>query len=105
QATWAKHGFGDVRTGVAIHTGNVILGTVGSPRRLDYTAIGDVVNTAARIESENKKFATEILLSSETLRAVPRQARQSLGFDSKPFQTEVKGKNAVLLLYAARVSE
>jgi class 3 adenylate cyclase len=73
---------------------------LGSPRGMDYTAIGDVVNTSARIESENKKFATEILISSGTYRAVPREARPSLGCDPKPLQTEVNGKEGVLFLHA-----
>ena len=57
---WAKLDKPDMRIGVGVHTGKVVVGAIGSRRRLDYTAIGDTVNAAARIESENKPQGTEI---------------------------------------------
>jgi adenylate cyclase len=45
----------EVNVGVGIHTGNVVVGNIGSYLRVDYTAIGDNVNIAARIESQTKK--------------------------------------------------
>src|SRR5216683_561023 len=90
---WERHDFRDFRIGVGIHTGSAIVSTVGSPRQLDYTAIGDVVNAAARIKSENKRFETEILISSATYHALPRDALQSLGGDLEECPVEVKSKN------------
>lgn len=55
-----------MRFGVGVHTGDVVLGAVGLPERSDYTAIGDTVNTASRMESLTKEFQVETVFSSDT---------------------------------------
>ena len=55
--------------GIGVHWGNAIVGNVGTKERLDHTAIGDVVNTASRLQTETKRIGVQILISGAAVKA------------------------------------
>ena len=83
--------FGQTRIG--IHSGEVIVGNFGGSTIFDYRALGDPINTAARLESANKQLGTWVCASAATLAACP-------GWPARPIgKVLLKGKTVPLMVY------
>jgi adenylate cyclase len=94
----ARTGEPVVQFGVGMHTGDVVLGAIGLPERSDYTAIGDTVNTASRMETLTKEYKVDAVLSGATaghLRDDGVELR-SLG------EAQIRGKSETLSIFTLR---
>jgi class 3 adenylate cyclase len=104
--TWMREHFGDrelpeFAVGIGLHTGEAIVGNIGSPKRLEFTSIGDTVNAASRLESLTKELGWTIVASRSTIAAAPgvvtgRQETRTVKGRQEPLQVfEVLGLEEV----------
>ncbi|EKD64198.1 MAG: hypothetical protein ACD_51C00048G0001 [uncultured bacterium] len=93
-AKWTGEGKKELHFRIGINTGEAIVGNLGSQDRFDYTAIGDNVNLASRLEGANKFYSTEIMISENTYAAVAKKfATRKLDL------IRVKGKDQAIAIY------
>jgi adenylate cyclase len=81
-----------ISIGIGVNTGEAVIGNMGSDTRFDYSAIGDAVNTAARLESATKEVGVDLLIGENT--------KKSCDFKLKLLDPiKVKGKKDYLKIY------
>ncbi len=89
-----EHNLPPIHIRIGINSGEVIAGNMGSEDRFDYTIMGDNVNLASRLESINKQYGTEIIISEYTYESVKEQL-----ICRELDQIRVKGKDKPVRIY------
>lgn len=91
-----KRGEIPIEVGIGVHCGPVVVGNLGSQRKIHYTAIGDTVNIASRVESETRHHPTRLLVTEEVTVQCPDVSWEFVT------ETAVKGRTAPVKLYRVK---
>ncbi|XDD49853.1 7TM diverse intracellular signaling domain-containing protein [Leptospira sp. WS92.C1] len=99
-----RQGYKPIETGIAVHKGPVMLGTIGSKNRMEVTVISDTVNTASRIEGLTKNYGAKILLSETAFASLNDPSQFLYRYLGRTF---VKGKkeDLAILEFCDTISE
>jgi adenylate cyclase len=100
---WEEEGLPQFRIGIGIHVGEAIVGNIGTVKRMQFTALGDAVNLASRLQSATKDLKTELVVSRPVREEAGPLLEGLAGFTDRG-TISVKGREQPVEVYEARRS-
>ncbi len=86
-----------IKIGMGLHAGDAISGIIGSSERMEYTVIGNTVNTASRVEASTKSFGTDLLITDQVIKKLDQSIMTELAGSA-----EVKGRSEPIQMFKVK---